>query len=468
MKFPKSLLHKLLIIWFVFWISVLFSNLHAISLKQAKPTNEPNTQVTSKENDSFAMVAEEKIEKEKLDCNNRSFWNDNIELYYNHKTSNLDINFGDTLPNELDITSLELEVSPINTDYRKSRGFDFYNFDSVKLPINTHNTKVPLNLSGLSHQVDFKLLARNNLNSEQESCFFKILSITNIDKLIFNQIQPAFKSNIFEPYDIKYFDINKLSEDKYIEKFMDYQKLRFQQMNLPKIHESSIALLKNDIRKVNDEYVWKKQSLYNATVIQNEVVMGLFGEVSEVDMEHISNLLKVLHIIAPNLKISYSDNIENVTLPIHLTPCTQRFSDKFNDCFNNAWGEFYPPRYFETNGNHGWIWVDSSLNDRNRLFVITHELGHSLGLGHNLCIDNSSMSYHDMAPNEIYFDYLDLMMLRTMYDPVNTFFWIDQEELVKEYDLSDEKIKQFEDNPSSACHHTPGGYDYLIEMQLNN
>ena len=60
------------------------------------------------------------------------------------------------------------------------------------------------------------------------------------------------------------------------------------------------------------------------------------------------------------------------------------------------------------------------------------------------------------------------MMLRTMYDPVNTFFWIDQEELVKEYDLSDEKIKQFEENPSSACHHTPGGYDYLIEMQLNN
>ena len=42
------------------------------------------------------------------------------------------------------------------------------------------------------------------------------------------------------------------------------------------------------------------------------------------------------------------------------------------------WGFFVPT----FTPKHGWIWIDSSLKDTDRLSTLTHELGHALGLAH--------------------------------------------------------------------------------------
>ena len=34
---------------------------------------------------------------------------------------------------------------------------------------------------------------------------------------------------------------------------------------------------------------------------------------------------------------------------------------------------------------HGWIWVDSQHRGDFRHTILTHEIGHALGLNHNLC-----------------------------------------------------------------------------------
>ena len=88
-------------------------------------------------------------------------------------------------------------------------------------------------------------------------------------------------------------------------------------------------------------------------------------------------------------------------------------SEEFNDCKGKIDGTYY--------GWNNWIWVDSSNTGVRRAHIIIHELGHALGLDHNLC-QNSVMTYapyntdyHYRVPDHVdlpYLPELDLMQLK--------------------------------------------------------
>ena len=46
------------------------------------------------------------------------------------------------------------------------------------------------------------------------------------------------------------------------------------------------------------------------------------------DFLTVANVLETLKVVAPNLKITISDDGRDVTLPIHMTPCDRLVSEK--------------------------------------------------------------------------------------------------------------------------------------------
>ena len=164
----------------------------------------------------------------------------------------------------------------------------------------------------------------------------------------------------------------------------------------------------------------------------------------------------------PNATI-LSDQL--VTLPIHFAKCTKEFSDKFNGCYDNAAGYYHP----YGDAKHGWIWVDSSYTGDFRLSILTHELGHALGLNHNFC-RNSVMSYSKFSDDNIYFEHIDLMMLHAIHHP-------DLEgrkgvtltsDYVDKFNLDRNKIEEYKDDIVSTCHKKPSEYDFLIDLQIGS
>jgi len=456
-----------LYIWVSVWTFIAVGNVHqSFELLESKYIEATPLVVSETEKDVSEMETESEPSTAKEHCNAEAFWKDNIEINFNENFSEVSLNFKNLKPSEIDALFMELQFVPATDNYRDFRGFSFYNFETMQIPSDQDSYSTSVSLEGVEDDIEVVLRATNKLNSRKHSCWSKRLFTIDKNLLAINKVQPAYKDDIFVPYDVKYFDMWNTTEDEYIAQYMDYQNLRNLHSTLPKVHEAAVALLQKEIIKVEDEYQWEKGYLFEHRVIQDEVVIGMFGDIKETDLQHLSRLLTALHIIAPDLKISYSDNINNVTLPIHFVGCTEHFSSQFNECYKNTLGEFYSPGYF-VKEYHGFIWVDGHLQGNERLFVLTHELGHSLGLGHNLCTDYSVMSYSDLSPRNIYFDYLDLMMLRVLYDPSSKSDWVSESKLIKEHNLDENKLEIYKTYDSGACHFSPPGYDFLIDLQKN-
>ena len=79
-------------------------------------------------------------------------------------------------------------------------------------------------------------------------------------------------------------------------------------------------MLNQSTRYSNDEEkdIWVNTPRYNPRV-SDEIVIGLFGEVINYDFIALSNILETLKIVAPNLKLTISNDVNDVTLPIHLS-----------------------------------------------------------------------------------------------------------------------------------------------------
>ena len=117
--------------------------------------------------------------------------------------------------------------------------------------------------------------------------------------------------------------------------------------------------------------------------------IGFHGDVGSEDYETVRDILEILAVIAPDLDIGYANSLDDVTMPIHFIDCTERLVLDHTPCKGSRQpsGSLSGQLFFKGSGP---IWVRISDQRINR-HVLTHELGHFLGLFH-WNIENGSMS----------------------------------------------------------------------------
>ena len=374
------------------------------------------------------------------------------------------------------IKELKIKLSPSKSyEFSGDIGFKMHNIRTYSLDVGLLNYEIPLNIYKRMgedpYYVEVHLEAYRNIDIP---CGERLIANINENNFTeYEKMQPYYLDNILEPYFEKYPDVLTIGEDEYIENYMSNEQTRFETHLLPEVNEVAIALMNKTVEYSAEEgkYIWA-ETKPQFVPRQKEIVIGLFGDVKKEDFKLLSRILKPLRTVAPELKISFSDMVEDVTLPIHLLPCDFLLSE-FNDCWLKIDGTYY--------GWNNWIWVDSSNKGVRRAHIIIHELGHALGLGHNLC-HNSVMTYapynkdyHYRVPNHEdvpYFTELDLMQLRILYDPViqDSFYsrynWSSNEQdIVDEFNLDQALIEEYKENPDEACLVRQTDWYEFAEMQ---
>ena len=363
------------------------------------------------------------------------------------------------------IKKLKLKLLPSNSHaFSGDIGFKMHNIRSYNLDSDNLIYKLPLNvykrMGEDPYYIEVYLEAYNSRYNSVPCAETLLANINENNFSEYKKMEPYYLENILEPFFEKYPDVLTIGEDEYIENYMSNQQKNFLTHLLPEVDEVAIALMNKTVEYSDEElkYIWA-ETKPEFVPRHNEIVIGLFGDVNREDFKLLSRILKPLRIIAPELRISFSDRVEDVTLPIHLSPCNDLLSEEFNDCKGKIDGTYY--------GWNNWIWVDSSNIGVRRAHIIIHELGHALGLDHNLC-QNSVMTYapynkdyHYRVPDHVdlpYFTELDLMQLRILYDPViqdlfySRYNWSSNEQdIVDAFNLDQELIEEYKENPDEAC-----------------
>ena len=482
--FRYRFIHQILFFWILGWLFVGTQQiLITIDLFNAEPKNDswpPPGYVIAEKGNNKVMFKEETVTKntpkniDSLNCG-EDFFNTvdavveddilHLSLLDDHKL------YG--------VNKLKIKLLPSNSHaFSADIGFKMHNIKSYSLDIGLLNYEVPLNVYKRMGQNPYYIevyLEAYNSRYNSVPCAETLLANINENNFAeYKKMEPYYIDNILEPFFEKYPDVLTIGEDEYIENYMSNQQTRFKTHLLPKVNEAALALMNNDVSfsEIEDKFKWVGAKP-RFVPEENEVVIGLFGDVEREDFELLSRILKPLRIVAPNLKISFSNKVEDVTLPIHLSPCNDLLSDEFNDCKGKIDGTYY--------GWQNWIWVDSTNIGIRRSHIIIHELGHALGLGHNLC-ENSVMTYAPYNPDfhyrvpdyyELpYFSELDLMQLRILYDPAiqdlfySKYNWSSNEQdIVDEFNLDQELIEEYKENPDKACLARQTGWYKFVDMQ---
>ena len=440
-----------------------------ISVISEKSLN--NSEILSNK-DQNNFVGKDGKELSESICFNEEFWS-SVKAEITEDKRNFTISFP-SIPNKNDIKSIDIIVKPMTINYESSKNaFHMHSIHQSRLNTNLKEHEFQLDLidgidTNYSYLVkDWKLdiiASSNNLVDCYEST---VLRFNSEDYENVSNLSVFYEKNIISPIFEKNHDVQESQEQQYLNQFFQKLELKKLQKTLPPPHESALALLNKDVKydfnkskkgeKYVDEYISTKKRL------SGEVNIGLFGNATNYDLHVVNKVLNILNIVAPELKISYSDNPVDVNLPIHFAHCTKRFSELVNDCRSKIAGTFYYRDSKLENAKFGWIWVDSQYSKSMREHILIHELGHALGLGHNLC-RNSVMSYAKFADSMPYFTEIDLMQLRILYDPKLDEIY-NNYQVIEDLDLDLDTYSEYADNSKPMCSPRQGGWKSFVDFQ---
>ncbi|MDC3399059.1 hypothetical protein OAY22_00755 [Acidimicrobiia bacterium] len=414
-----------------------------------------------------------------MECDSPDFW-DNINYEVDLDTLEFVINFNDLNYRDFKIRNLYVITEPYSPDAAdwniSTKGFEYHNFTKTHIPFEEGVTRVPLplyksnfNNIEMTYPLDVRLEAISMGASTSVTCVKdQLLRIPVENFKDFNNMDPFFADGILEPYDIESLNVQPIEEDAFIENFMEYQELRQSGKDLPSF-EAALALLGKDLiyaPHANGDFKWEDEAVSNKRLRNEKTVLGLYGNILKSDLEDLKKVIEVLHVVAPGLDISYSTETKDVTMPIHITHCKDKLA-KHIGCKDQGFAGVYM-------GWKDYVWVDGSLRGDYRSHVIIHEIGHALGLGHNLCW-TSAMTYEFSGPKVPYLSHIDLIQLQILYHPdlepsydyKRSKRTLNRDYIINKLGLSEERVAYYEENIEEACYQKPGAYDYLIELQNN-
>ena len=442
----------------------------------------------------------------------------NIEYKIDYETKSFVLNLNGLQPEDFNLYKFKLTMLPIDFAWELSQngepiprsdiryhqgGFGYYNTDVFYIPVDKDISSTDLNISigsynfgygdaswdksGYKSKVDiglkFEILCEG-VGFEPEP----IHLIIEKEKYTIENTEPFFVEDIFKPYDLNNFNKEEIDTDSYNAWLAEFEELKKRNSEIPAPSEAAVALMGLSIEpnpnytNSYNKFTWKNHRYENSGRRDVKTVIGMYGDVKKSDLETLSKVLEMLNIVAPGLDISYSQKTSDVTLPIHFINCPKTKAAADNCEALVKAGEEYGLDS-PAGGVHmmeDFIIIDSSQENWQRKQTIVHELGHALGLVHNVCPSGSVMSYNfsDRTLRLMNLDYLDLMQLAILYNPLmeedgnnikysnvpgKEFVPIDK--IIDLFNLSKEKIEEYQQNPDTICGLKPPGYKFLIDIQ---
>ena len=442
----------------------------------------------------------------------------NIEYKIDYETKSFVLNLNGLRPEDFNLYKFKLTMLPIDFAWELSQngepiprsdiryhqgGFGYYNTDVFYIPVDKDISSTDLNISigsynfgygdaswdksGYKSKVDiglkFEILCEG-VGFEPEP----IHLIIEKEKYTIENTEPFFVEDIFKPYDLNNFNKEEIDTDSYNAWLAEFEELKKRNSEIPAPSEAAVALMGLSIEpnpnytNSYNKFTWKNHRYENSGRRDVKTVIGMYGDVKKSDLETLSKVLEMLNIVAPGLDISYSQKTSDVTLPIHFINCPKTKAAADNCEALVKAGEEYGLDS-PAGGVHmmeDFIIIDSSQENWQRKQTIVHELGHALGLVHNVCPSGSVMSYNfsDRTLRLMNLDYLDLMQLAILYNPLmeedgnnikysnvpgKEFVPIDK--IIDLFNLSKEKIEEYQQNPDTICGLKPPGYKFLIDIQ---